>query len=99
MHVSVCICTFRRPALLGNLLHKLVGQETQGLFTYSVVIADNDRAQSAKEIVAECATLDLSVKYCHEPEQNIALARNRALENATGDFVAFIDDDEFPPPN
>ena len=31
-----------------------------------------------------------------EPEQNIALARNKALEHADGDFVAFIDDDEFP---
>ena len=28
--------------------------------------------------------------------QNIALARNKAIENAKGDFVAFIDDDEFP---
>jgi len=31
-----------------------------------------------------------------EPRQNIALARNKAIENADGDFVAFIDDDEFP---
>ena len=31
-----------------------------------------------------------------EPKQNIALARNKAVENAKGDFVAFIDDDEFP---
>jgi len=31
-----------------------------------------------------------------EPEQSIALARNRAVENARGDFIAFIDDDEFP---
>src|SRR5262249_13059456 len=34
--------------------------------------------------------------YCVEPQQNIALARNKAFENADGDFVAFIDDDEFP---
>jgi len=31
-----------------------------------------------------------------EPRQNIALARNKAVENANGDFIAFIDDDEFP---
>ena len=29
-------------------------------------------------------------------KQNIALARNKAIENAKGDFIAFIDDDEFP---
>ena len=36
------------------------------------------------------------VKYCVEPRQNIALARNKALQNAEGDLIAFIDDDEFP---
>jgi len=29
-------------------------------------------------------------------ELSIALARNMTIENANGDFVAFIDDDEFP---
>jgi glycosyltransferase involved in cell wall biosynthesis len=42
------------------------------------------------------ATSALAVTYCVEPEQNIALARNKALEHATGHFVALIDDDEFP---
>src|SRR5262249_31378926 len=34
--------------------------------------------------------------YFVEPEKNLALARNRAVEGAQGNFVAFIDDDEFP---
>jgi succinoglycan biosynthesis protein ExoM len=38
----------------------------------------------------------IPISYCVEPRQNIALARNKAVEHATGDFVAFIDDDEFP---
>jgi len=33
-----------------------------------------------------------------EPQQNIARARNKAVANADGEFVAFIDDDEFPEP-
>jgi GT2 family glycosyltransferase len=42
------------------------------------------------------ASTGLAITYCVEPEQNIALARNRAVANASGDFIAFIDDDEFP---
>ena len=38
----------------------------------------------------------IPICYCVEPRQNIALARNKAIENVRGDFVAFIDDDEFP---
>jgi len=96
-HVSVCICTYQRPLLLKRLLSELARQDTDGQFTYSVVVADNDLAQSAKDVVFTFAgVLSLPVTYCVETEQNIALARNAALQNATGDYVAFLDDDEWP---
>ncbi len=99
-HISVCICTFRRPELLKRLLNELAHQETEGLFGYSVVVADNDRNRSAEEVAREAATRSqIIVSYCVEPQQNIALARNKALSNAHGDFIAFIDDDEYPSPN
>jgi glycosyltransferase involved in cell wall biosynthesis len=79
------------------LLKELEAQQTAGLLKFSVVIADNDASQSAKETVAEfSAKSSFSITYCMETEQNIALARNRALSPATGDYIAFIDDDEFP---
>jgi hypothetical protein len=31
--------------------------------------------------------------------RSVALAHNKAVENASGDFIVFIDDDEFPTPN
>ncbi|MGB9234312.1 MAG: glycosyltransferase [Terriglobales bacterium] len=95
-HIAVCICTYKRPELLKRLVGELQGQDTQGLFTYSIVVADNDELQSAKAVVTEFASSSIAIKYCVEPRQNIALARNKAIENADGDFVSFIDDDEFP---
>ena len=96
-HISVCICTFKRGAMLERLLHELAQQRTDGLFTYGVVVADNDAAQSAAPVVRRFADASpLAVTYCVEKEPNIARARNRALAHASGDFVAFIDDDEFP---
>ena len=96
-HICVCICTYKRPQFLKRLLTELDGQETGGLFTYSIVVADNDQSESAKAVVTEfLATSAIPVTYCVQPRQNIALTRNKAIENAHGDFVAFIDDDEFP---
>lgn len=96
-HLSVCICTYKRPVLLRRLLEELEKQETGGAFTYSVVVADNDAKRSAEALVAEFAQRTPGrVAYCCEPQQNIALVRNRAIENASGDFIVFIDDDEFP---
>lgn len=96
-HISVCICTFKRPQLLKRLLDELARQETDGSFTYSAVIADNDRDQSARPVVESFGgSAPIRAVYCVEPEQNIARARNKTLEHATGDYIAFIDDDEFP---
>ncbi len=96
-HISVCVCTYKRPVLLRRLLHELSRQETGGLFTYSAVIADNDEARSAEAVVeAARSEFGLAIRYCMEPRQNIALARNKVIENADGEFLAFIDDDEFP---
>jgi succinoglycan biosynthesis protein ExoM len=97
--ISVCICTYRRPHLLQRTLAALRRQETAGRFTMAVVVADNDREQSARSTVeAFRAATSLPVTYRVEPERNIALARNAAVASADGDYVAFIDDDEVPTP-
>jgi|SRR5271167_2042618 len=96
-HISVCICTYKRPQFLKRLLEKLNGQETNGLFSYSIVVVDNDHLQSSERFVLDfSAGSSFPIKYCVEPRQNIALARNTAIENSSGEFIAFIDDDEFP---
>ena len=96
-HICVCVCTYKRPLLLRRLLDDLSRQETDGLFTYSIVVADNDRERSAEDTIAKARSeLGLRIKYCVEPRQNIALARNKVVQNAEGDYLAFIDDDEFP---
>lgn len=96
-HITVCICTYKRPEFLNRLLQKIEAQQTNDLFDFSIVIVDNDKVQSAGKIVSTYAShTKIKNSYYVEPEQNIALARNKAIENAVGDFVAFIDDDEFP---
>jgi len=83
--------------LLRRLLGELHDQDTNGRFTYSIVVADNDHQQSANGVVREfAATSSIPMTYCVEPRQSIPLARNKAIENASGEFIAFIDDDEFP---
>jgi len=97
-HISVCICTYRRPELLKRLLTALSEQDTKGSFSYSVVIADNDAQQSAEGLVREfTANPRMDITYCVEPRRSISFARNKSLEHAKGDCIAFIDDDEFPP--
>jgi succinoglycan biosynthesis protein ExoM len=98
-HITVCVCTFRRPALLRRALEGIARQRTNDTLTFAVVVADNDINESARAVAHEFAGRSkIGLTYCVEPRQNIALARNRALAEAHGEFVAFIDDDESPSP-
>lgn len=86
--------------MLKRLLFFLSKLETKNEFTYSVILVDNDKKKSANSIVTEAKKrLNLKISYFVEPTQNISLARNTSVINAKGDYIAFIDDDEFPPKN
>jgi glycosyltransferase involved in cell wall biosynthesis len=96
-HIAVCVCTYKRPEMLQRLLDDLSVQETGGAFEFSIVVMDNDPSRSAEPVVSAFSTRStVPVTYGAEPRQGICLVRNRAIEHAAGDFIAFIDDDEFP---
>jgi succinoglycan biosynthesis protein ExoM len=97
-HISVCICTFRRYDLLKKLLSKLQLQDTYGQFDFSIVVVDNDATGGARETAAMFQREVMTeLIYDIEPDKCIAAARNRAVGLARGNYIAFIDDDEFPP--
>jgi GT2 family glycosyltransferase len=99
-HINVCVCTYKRPALLSRLLGEIASQETRSIFTISVIVVDNDALMSGHDVVLEHARrAPIPICYRVEPMQNIARARNKAVSSLTGNYVAFIDDDEFPAPN
>ena len=98
--ICVCICTFHRNEMLERLLRKIAGQETSNLFDVSVVVVDNDVAGPARDLVLGLGhELGLDITYDVESVRAIAAVRNHTLRLATGNFIAMIDDDEFPPSN
>jgi succinoglycan biosynthesis protein ExoM len=97
-HISVCICTYHRNPMLERLLVGLAAQETSGAFDFSAVVVDNDPAGPARETVERLrAKLPLEIVFGIEPVRTIPAARNHALRLARGNYIAIIDDDEFPP--
>ena len=100
MHISVCIGTYQRPVMLERLLRAVGTQDTKGKFTYSVVVADNDAQETAREVVTSLAkNFPVPLKYVAEPSRSIALVRNKTIAESDGELIAFIDDDEFPGPD
>lgn len=95
--VSVCLATYRRPDRLEALLNDLRCQTRP---PDELVVVDNDAAGSAAQVVTRARlAAPYPVIYQIQPEKNISLTRNRTVELASGDWLAFIDDDERAPAN
>jgi succinoglycan biosynthesis protein ExoM len=94
IQLDIGICTYRRASLDEALLSLAVLAVPAGT-KLRIIVADNDKVPSARERVdALRATIPHQIAYVHCPGANISIARNACLDNATGDFLAFIDDDE-----
>ena len=92
--IDVCICTYRRPSLESTLRSVAAQKVPEGVSLHAI-IADNDTEPSAEQLVTRLSgELDLPITYVHAPARNISLARNACLEAASGDWLAFLDDDE-----
>lgn len=98
MSISVCIATCRRAPRLAALLDDLVAQQRP---PEEVVVVDNDAEGSARAVVARrrAAGVPFRLVYAIQPRRNISLTRNRTVALATGDRLAFIDDDERAAPD
>lgn len=93
MTISICIATYRRCESLNALLGDLVGQQRT---PDEVIVMDNDACGSARPVVRhwQGAATSFRILYDIQPQKNIALTRNRSAALASGDWIAFIDDDE-----
>jgi succinoglycan biosynthesis protein ExoM len=92
--VSICIATYRRPEGLSRLLDSLERLKLPMGIQIETIIVDNDREGSSASVARSQSGVLEPIHYFVEPRQNIALARNRALSEASGDWILFIDDDE-----
>lgn len=85
--VTVCIPTRDRPKELARALASI----SRSTFPVAQVVVSDDGHDAATETV--CREAPVAVDYVPGPRRGIGANRNRAIAAATGDIVAFIDDD------
>ncbi len=91
--VTIAICTHDRPALLERALESVVRQATA---PDEVLVVDNAAPDGATRALVEGRFP--GVRYVIEPVPGLDFARNRALTEARGDILAFLDDDAVAAP-
>ena len=92
MKISVIIPTFNRKKTLGRAVQSVMNQS---LSPFEILIIDDGSNDGTEEWVKENFQ---NMRYIYQDNHGVSSARNIGIENAHGDWVAFLDsDDEWLP--
>lgn len=92
INISVAICTYNRARLLPRALDSLLSQKLPA-DRFEILVVDNGSTDNTWDIVAAYKARKQNIRYIYEPILGIARARNRAISETSGKFIAFLDDD------
>jgi len=90
--ISVAVCTYNRADVLPKCLESLADQSASSEL-FEVLIIDNNSTDDTKRIALDFCKNHNNFKYIFEEKQGLSHARNRAIEEAKGEYLAYIDDD------
>ena len=92
MNVSLIVCTYNRAALLETMLESAARVHVPEGVTWKVLVVDNNSTDGTRQVVERLASR-LPCCYLAEPRQGKSFALNTGIGRASGEIVAFTDDD------
>ena len=92
--ISIIIPTFHRNPELERALKSCIAQEGIAPDRFEIVVVDNSSDGRAQPLVSSmAASSSVAIRYFSERRPGITYARNAGVAAATGELVAFLDDD------
>ncbi len=107
LHLTLAIPTFNGGDRLPQVLAHLQAQDDIQEIRWEILVVDNNSQDQTRAMVEQwqqdwpstgCLS-QVSLRYCFEPRQGLAFARQQAIAQAQGEWVAFVDDDNWLEPN
>lgn len=90
--ISVIVPVYNVEPYLRKCVDSILNQTYRNL---EVILVDDGSPDVCPAICDEYAAMDNRVRVIHKENEGQAIARNTALENATGDYVTFVDADDW----
>ena len=94
--ISVIMLTYNREGLVSRAIESVLAQTYRD---FEFIIVDNGSTDRSGQIADEYAARDSRVRVLHRERGNIGAGRNTGLDAARGEYIAFIDDDDWAEPD
>ena len=88
--------TYNRENIVGRAIESILAQTYRD---FEFIIVDNGSTDRSGQIAEEYAVKDNRIRVIHRARGNIGSGRNAGLDAARGEYIAFIDDDDWVEPD
>lgn len=89
--ISIIIPVYNVENYIEKSLESVVKQTYKNI---EIIIIDDGSKDSSIKICEKFQKVDNRIKIIHQKNQGLSIARNTGMENATGDYIMFIDSDD-----
>lgn len=96
MLISVIVPVYNAEKYLKTCADSILSQSHKEL---ELILVDDGSSDKSPQICDNIASKDDRVKVCHQKNSGVSGARNKGMELATGEYIAFVDNDDILPPN
>jgi glycosyltransferase involved in cell wall biosynthesis len=96
---TVAIPTYNGESRLPKVLERLSQQTGTEHLNWEILVVDNNSTDGTAQLIEAYQKNwynPVSLRYYFEPKQGLAFARQKAIEEAKGELVGFLDDDNLP---
>ncbi len=94
--ISVIVPVYNEELYLRECLDSIVGQTNRDL---EILVIDDGSTDGSGQICDEYAELDSRIKVFHTENRGLSCARNLGLDNANGEWIGFVDSDDWIEPD
>ena len=89
---SIIVPVYNVEQYLENCINSVLNQSYRN---FQLILVDDGSKDSSGEICDRFAQKDSRVKVIHKPNAGVSAARNTGIDIATGQFICFIDSDDW----
>ncbi|WP_295746734.1 glycosyltransferase family 2 protein [uncultured Limosilactobacillus sp.] len=90
--ISVIVTVYNNQQYLARCLQSIISQSYHNL---EIILVDDGSTDGSLAICEKYRQKDQRIRLLHQTNQGVGAARNRGLDAATGDYLCFVDDDDF----
>lgn len=93
--ISIIVPSFNEEKNIRRCLDSILNQTFKN---FEVICVDDNSTDSTFEIIKEYSVKDSRIKPFKNPDKGVSSARNFGIENSVGDYIGFVDSDDFIQP-